>query len=135
MKASIEDPNSCFKIVDLRDSKKSVDLCVSAISIKPTETMSDARNKWIEDIKLFQEGCREKPIYVDGPDALIQKKLQALENESFEKKMEKIKERDSEKNNDKIQKKVELSANNAIHVLLKYNNYFLTFYFRLLRKN
>jgi len=64
--AEYDPTNACFKLVDNRDAKDFINLCVMLQMVKADQSIADARNQWIKDIHKFKNDCHDKQFHDDG---------------------------------------------------------------------
>ena len=118
---------TCMIVLDIRDFKKRVTLCIMAISLRGDQNMRDLRNKWVYDIRFFKEKCQEKKLSKSqkiiassiDDDPYIQRRKQEILLKRREENLIKIEEKDQEVKDKKTEKNVEKVAKMALQVYIK----------------
>ena len=129
-----KEEKACIIVLDARDTKKRITLCIMPSSLKSDQNIKELRNKWVYDIRFFKEKCQDKKPKNKqegdenemkekdcNADADIQRKQQELLEAKREETLERIQENEEEKKEITIQKDVEKAAKMALEVILKKN--------------
>lgn len=107
------DPKMCLSFEDTRDKKKNVGLCIMPTALKRNQSVSDAKEEWINDVEFFRDKCQEKTKFVvENEDTAAKRLMIDLENK--EDHYERIREKDEEEKQKEIEDKIESTAHVAL---------------------
>ncbi len=117
IKLSDEDPTACFVVQDQRDAQnKRVDLCILPLALKPSDSLVSARDKWISDVRMFKEKCKEKEKYIQVETPEIHQKKLEVELEEAEQSYQRVREKTEENKEKSLEGTVEKTAQIAMKV-------------------
>ena len=122
IKISREEPKICNEYSDIRDPTKRATLCMMPTAIRYNDTLDNYKEKWLKDIYIFRDKCKDKNKYVDeSPE--IKKKRMEVELEAKWEKYERIKEKENEDVEKIIESKIQQRAKHALQVVEKETKY------------